>query len=293
MASSVPRKADIKSGLMGSYHMNSAHGEHLDGTANFGAMENANQTGISFRSINVQNTRSNNNKQDKRMSQTLMTRMEPSMLNSTDNTMTFGQRQKKTYRVQSIEGPGVRSTNINLPTVQQNRNALVSSYEQQEPHKESKSMSMGGKRNVAMNHSFYTAPHSTVSPVSTLAQDQEKAASRLKQFQKGARIHDSNIEKILLQNRTEWTSLYTHPKLMSQYYWKDDKILTRQQRMNEIKNAIKSDRITTKRIVDVGLHRKGPAENDLSKPLERPFRPEYSYPMRSQQSVEYTEEDQQ
>ena len=42
MASSVPRKADIKSGLMGSYHMNSAHGEQLDGTANFGAMENAN-----------------------------------------------------------------------------------------------------------------------------------------------------------------------------------------------------------------------------------------------------------
>ena len=59
-------------------------------------------------------------------------------------------------------------------------------------------MSMGAKRNIAMNHSFYTAPYSTVSPGSSLIQDQEKAASRLKQFKKGARIHDSNIEKILL-----------------------------------------------------------------------------------------------
>ena len=54
--------------------------------------------------------------------------------------------------------------------------------------------------------------------------------------------------------------------------------------MEEIKKAIKSDRIRTKRVVDIGLQRKNP-ENDLSRPLERPFRPEYAYPMKSQQSM--------
>ena len=29
-----------------------------------------------------------------------------------------------------------------------------------------------------------------------------------------------------------------HPKLMGQYYWKDDKIHTNRQRANEIKNVI-------------------------------------------------------
>ena len=100
MSTSVPREAEIKSGLLESHGRSPTHYEPLDGTANFGAMENANKTGISFRSINVHNARNNNNKNDKRMSQTLMTRMEPAMLNSTDNTMTFGQRQKqKGYRV--------------------------------------------------------------------------------------------------------------------------------------------------------------------------------------------------
>lgn len=50
--------------------------------------------------------------------------------------------------------------------------------------------------------------------------------------------------------------------------------------MNEIKNAIKSDRTKVKRVVDVGLQRKYP-EHDLSKPMERPFRPEYNYPLKS------------
>ena len=169
MASSMPREAEIKSGLLDSHGRNPTYDEPLDGTANFGAMKNANKTGTSFRSINVQHTRNNNNKNDKRMSQTLMTRMEPAMLNSTDNTMTFGQHQKKGYRVQSIEGPSARRTNINLPTVSQNRKTLVTSYVQPEPHHEGKSMSMGAKRNIAMNHSFYTAPYSTVSPGSSLA----------------------------------------------------------------------------------------------------------------------------
>ena len=98
---------------------------------------------------------------------------------------------------------------------------------------------MKPKRNINMSHSFHAPPHlNTFTPTSTIYQEETKAATRLNEFKKGARMHDTNIEKILLQNRAEWTSLYTHPKLMSQYYWKDDKILTRQQRMNEIKNVI-------------------------------------------------------
>ena len=99
---------------------------------------------------------------------------------------------------------------------------------------------MRDKRNMGMSHSFHAAPitNTSFTPASTFQIDEAKAASRLNEFKKGARMHDTNIEKILLQNRAEWTSLYTHPKLMSQYYWKDDKILTRQQRMNEIKNVI-------------------------------------------------------
>ena len=73
------------------------------------------------------------------------------------------------------------------------------------------------------------------------------------EFKKGAKMHDSNIEKILLGNRAEWTSLYTHPKLMSQYYWKDDQIHTRQQRMKEIKAVMQSDHNRNKRVIDVGL----------------------------------------
>lgn len=90
-----------------------------------------------------------------------------------------------------------------------------------------------------MSHSFHVAPVNTFSPDGTLEnQDSAKVASRINEFKKGARMHDTNIEKILLQNRTEWTSLYTHPKLMSQYYWKDDFVNTRQQRMDCIKNVI-------------------------------------------------------
>ena len=90
MSSFEPREAEIKSGLLESHARSSTHDEPLDNTANFGVMANANKTGTSFRSMNVHNARNNNNKNDKRMSQTLMTRMEPTMLNSTDNTMTFG-----------------------------------------------------------------------------------------------------------------------------------------------------------------------------------------------------------
>jgi hypothetical protein len=91
------------------------------------------------------------------------------------------------------------------------------------------------KRNVSMSQTLGAGPAqlgrgpvTTLSPAfKTFQQDEEKAASRLNEFKRGARMHDTNIEKILLQSRAEWTSLYTHPKLMGQYYWKDDQIHTR------------------------------------------------------------------
>ena len=62
----------------------------------------------------------------------------------------------------------------------------------------------------------------------------------MKMFVKGARQHDSNIEKILTSNKNDWSCLYSHPKLMGQYYWKDDSIHTNKQRAAEIKNVISS-----------------------------------------------------
>ena len=48
----------------------------------------------------------------------------------------------------------------------------------------------------------------------------------MRKYKEGARVHDQNIEKILANNKHDWTSLYSHPKLMGQYYWKDDSIHT-------------------------------------------------------------------
>jgi len=52
----------------------------------------------------------------------------------------------------------------------------------------------------------------------------------MRKFVKGARQHDENIERILTSNQNDWSSLYSHPKLMGQYYWKDDSIHTNRQR---------------------------------------------------------------
>jgi hypothetical protein len=60
------------------------------------------------------------------------------------------------------------------------------------------------------------------------------------QYKRGARQHDENIERILASNKNGWSSLYSHPKLMGHYYWKDDAIHTNKQRAFEIKNVIGS-----------------------------------------------------
>lgn len=68
--------------------------------------------------------------------------------------------------------------------------------------------------------------------------EQRAADDRMRKFVQGARQHDENIEKILATNKNDWSSLYSHPKLMGQYYWKDDAINTNKQRAAEIKNVI-------------------------------------------------------
>lgn len=43
---------------------------------------------------------------------------------------------------------------------------------------------------------------------------------------------EENIQKIMTKG--DFTTLYTHPKLMGHYFWKDDQIHTRKQRVKEI-----------------------------------------------------------
>ena len=57
-------------------------------------------------------------------------------------------------------------------------------------------------------------------------------------YQRGARQHDQNIERILANPKNDWSSLYSHPKLMGQYYWKDDKIHTNKQKGSEIMSVL-------------------------------------------------------
>ena len=88
----------------------------------------------------------------------------------------------------------------------------------------------------------------------------------MRQFVRGARQHDANIEKILSTNKNDWSSLYSHPKLMGQYYWKDDGIHTNKQRAKEIKNVISGgyDFSTTARGRRIDVQR-----SSLLEPLER------------------------
>jgi hypothetical protein len=56
------------------------------------------------------------------------------------------------------------------------------------------------------------------------------------------RKRDSQIEEILETSKgMKWETLFTHPKLMSAYYWKDYKIHDKQQRVEEIKKVLKVD----------------------------------------------------
>lgn len=74
---------------------------------------------------------------------------------------------------------------------------------------------------------------------------------------------NNNISKIIRENQGEWTSLYTHPKLMGHYFWKDDTIVTRRQRANEVKRVINSkNRIFTRKAFDEEL------KNQISDPNE-------------------------
>ena len=63
-------------------------------------------------------------------------------------------------------------------------------------------------------------------PLGQILAEQRAADDKMRMFVKGARQHDNNIEKILSGNTNDWSSLYSHPKLMGQYYWKDDAIHT-------------------------------------------------------------------
>lgn len=90
----------------------------------------------------------------------------------------------------------------------------------------------------------------------------------MKLYQRGARQHDVNIEKILANNKNDWSSLYSHPKLMGQYYWKDDSIHTNKQRAAEIKNVIQSGFGPLK--LNSSLRgRDGETRRSLLQPIER------------------------
>lgn len=58
--------------------------------------------------------------------------------------------------------------------------------------------------------------------------DYEESKNKMLEQIKLRKAYDSNIEKILHNSTGEWTSLYTHPKLMGNYFWKDgDTVHTR------------------------------------------------------------------
>jgi hypothetical protein len=51
------------------------------------------------------------------------------------------------------------------------------------------------------------------------------------------RAQDERIGAMLNEKQCDWDSLYTHPKLLRGYYWKDYS-LNKQQRVLEIKRAL-------------------------------------------------------
>jgi len=52
--------------------------------------------------------------------------------------------------------------------------------------------------------------------------------------------HDTKIIEVLDDRSTncDWQSLFTHPKLMKSYFWKDQRVYSKQQRVSEIKRAL-------------------------------------------------------
>lgn len=53
---------------------------------------------------------------------------------------------------------------------------------------------------------------------------------------------DSKVEHLLnsnAENACHWQTLFTHPKLMSNYYWKDKRIHSKDQRLTELKHVLK------------------------------------------------------
>ena len=64
-----------------------------------------------------------------------------------------------------------------------------------------------------------------------------------------------------------------HPKLMGQYYWKDDKIHTNRQRANEIKNVIGTNYGSMKMRSYMRMGREGGLGRSLLQPLERTSNP--------------------
>ena len=69
--------------------------------------------------------------------------------------------------------------------------------------------------------------------------EQDKKTERQQETE--SKVYDDKISSILAEpelKNTTWQTLFTHPKLMSQFYWKDRKIHDKQQRIEEIKSAI-------------------------------------------------------
>ena len=53
---------------------------------------------------------------------------------------------------------------------------------------------------------------------------------------------DTKVEQLLTNNADNachWQTLFTHPKLMSGYYWKDKRIHSKDERVAELKQALK------------------------------------------------------
>lgn len=84
---------------------------------------------------------------------------------------------------------------------------------------------------------------------------------------------NENIEKILKEpssNACDWQTLYTHPKLMKSYFWKDQGIHKKSQRVEDLKGALRLSDFSTNNSQQASMMFCGQQSALLSKRFNHP-----------------------
>ena len=69
------------------------------------------------------------------------------------------------------------------------------------------------------------------------------------ELEMGSKMHEQAIGQIL-SSGCDMSILYTHPKLMGNYFWKDDMNKTRKQRTDQIKEFMSTNIKPKKRVLE-------------------------------------------